>query len=128
VSACPFEFAGDNGDAAALGFVTDLGHMPGTLIDHLRAVDVLAIESNYCPRLQQSSGRPWFLKRRITGGRGHLSNEQCAAAVSEIRPRSHVVLLHLSRECNHPSLAAGAHDGAPYALTLSHHERPTPWV
>src|SRR5439155_12476801 len=54
VSAFRFEFAGDNGDAAALGFVTDLGHMPGTLIDHLRAVDVLAIESNYCPRLQQS--------------------------------------------------------------------------
>ena len=62
------------------------------------------------------------------GGRGHLSNEQCAAAVSEIRPRSHVVLLHLSRECNHPSLAARVHDGAPYALTLSHHQQPTPWV
>jgi phosphoribosyl 1,2-cyclic phosphodiesterase len=127
VSSFRFDFATAEG-SASLGFATDLGHVPDRLVEHFSGVDVLAIESNYCPRLQESSGRPWFLKRRIMGGRGHLSNEQCRGAVEAIRPRSHVVLLHLSRECNRPELAASLHAGAPYALTVSHHERPTGWV
>src|SRR5262245_60782769 len=127
VSSFRLDFAAESG-VASLGFATDLGHVPDGFIDHFRCVDVLAIESNYCPRLQQESPRPWFLKRRIMGGSGHLSNEQCARAVDAISPRAHVVLLHLSRECNRPELAAHAHSGAPYALTVTHHERPTGWV
>jgi hypothetical protein len=63
--------------------------------------------------MQLSSGRPWFLKRRIMGGRGHLSNVQAYEAVRQILngcerhgrhlPR-HIVLLHRSRECNCPKL------------------------
>jgi len=34
----------------------------------------LALESNYDPRMQMQSARPWFLKNRIMGGAGHLSN------------------------------------------------------
>jgi phosphoribosyl 1,2-cyclic phosphodiesterase len=127
VSAFRVDFVNEFG-AASLGFATDLGHIADEFIDHMRAVEVMAIESNYCPRLQEASPRPWFLKRRIMGGSGHLSNEQCARAVAGIGPRSHVVLLHLSRDCNRPELAAHAHAGAPYALTLTHHQHPTPWV
>jgi phosphoribosyl 1,2-cyclic phosphodiesterase len=114
--------------AASLGFATDLGHMSDSLIDHFRAVDVMAIESNYCPRMQQESSRPWFLKKRIMGGAGHLSNEQCLRAVESIGPRSHVVLLHLSRECNHPDLVAEMHAGADYAVTITHQERASRWI
>jgi phosphoribosyl 1,2-cyclic phosphodiesterase len=127
VTAFRFDFAVESG-TASLGFATDLGHVPDSLIDRMRGVDVLAIESNYCPRMQQASERPWFLKRRIMGGSGHLSNEQCARAVGQIAPRSHVVLLHLSRECNHPELALQPHAGAAYELTVTHHERPSRWV
>lgn len=127
VSSFRFDFATERG-LGSLGFATDLGHVPDSLIERMRGVDVLAIESNYCPRLQQASPRPWFLKRRIMGGRGHLSNEQCRQAVEQIGPRSHVVLLHLSRQCNDPDLAARMHAGARYELTVSHHERPTRWV
>lgn len=129
VAAFRFEF-GVQGSSpcAALGFATDVGRMRDHLIEHLRGVDVLAIESNYCPLLQEASARPWFLKRRITGGGGHLSNHEALAAVREIEPRSEVVLLHLSRECNDPQLVASLHDGAPYRCTITSQLEPTDWV
>lgn len=113
---------------ATLGFATDLGFVTDALVAHLRGVDVLAIESNYCPRLQMGSNRPAFLKERIMGGSGHLSNEQAAEAIRRIEPREHVVLLHLSSECNHPELVARMHEGADYAITISRRDAPTRWI
>ncbi len=92
---------------ASIGFATDLGAVPDSILEAFEGVDLLAIESNHCPRLQQASPRPAFLKRRIMGGSGHLSNEQAIAAIDAIARRSrlqHVVLLHLSRQCNCPNL------------------------
>jgi phosphoribosyl 1,2-cyclic phosphodiesterase len=83
------------------------------LIDRLCGCDLLAIESNYDPQLQRTSGRPWFLQQRIMGGRGHLSNEQALAAVCGVLDRCqrhghalprHIVLLHRSQQCNCPKL------------------------
>jgi phosphoribosyl 1,2-cyclic phosphodiesterase len=96
-----------------VGFATDLGRVPDGLFDAFCDLDVLAIESNYDHRMQVESPRPWFLKRRIMGGSGHLSNEQAFETVRRIfnrceatgaRPPAHVVLLHRSRECNCPQL------------------------
>jgi phosphoribosyl 1,2-cyclic phosphodiesterase len=118
------EFETERG-VESLGYATDLGHVPAGLVELFRGVDVLAIESNYCPVMQENSDRPDFLKRRIMDGSGHLSNQQSAAAVRAIAPRRHVVLLHLSRQCNTPELAAAGHAGATYELTVAHHEVPT---
>jgi phosphoribosyl 1,2-cyclic phosphodiesterase len=123
----------DGQSDASMGYATDLGHINNELIEHLCGVDTLAIESNYCPVLQESSGRPAFLKRRIMGGAGHLSNEQAALAVSRISPRSSLVLLHLSQECNEPAIAMGHHrrfldgDGDRVCHVSSQNEA-TPWV
>ena len=111
-----------------LGFATDLGRARDDLIEHLEGVDTLAIESNYDPEMQRRSGRPAFLQRRITGGAGHLSNAECAGAVRRIAPREHVVLLHLSRQCNTRDLAQAAHAGAPYRVTVSTQHEPTGWI
>lgn len=97
--------------SGTLGYATDLGHVPGVLLDRFTGVDLLAIESNYDPPMQLRSSRPLFLKRRIMGQAGHLSNQQCYEAVSElvrrcprgVTPR-HIVLLHRSRQCNCPNL------------------------
>ncbi len=109
-----------------LGFATDLGHVSTALVEHLAGVDVLAIESNHCPHMQEHSARPIYLKRRIMGGAGHLNNQQCAQAVRDIGPREHVVLLHLSQDCNTPELAAAEHAGAAYALTVASQDQPAP--
>jgi phosphoribosyl 1,2-cyclic phosphodiesterase len=89
--------------AGDLGFATDLGRVSDALIDSMRGVHLLAIESNYDPVMQESSNRPRFLKDRIMGGRGHLSNAECIDAVRAIAwpdEPEQVVLLHLSRDCN----------------------------
>lgn len=114
--------------SGTMGFATDVGRPTPRLIDHLRGVDVLAIESNYCPKMQVASARPEFLKARIMGGAGHLSNAQCVQAARAIGPGKHVVLLHLSRQCNRPELAVEGHQGAPYEVTISSQTRPTPWI
>lgn len=101
---------------ASLGYATDLGRVPQRLIDEFSGVSVLALESNYCPVMQKASRRSEHLKRRIMDGAGHLSNEQCRDAVRAIAPREAAVLLHLSRECNTPQLAASYHRGSPYRV------------
>ncbi len=74
----------DGPDHASLGFATDLGRPTDELVRRLHGVGTLAIESNYCPVLQRESPRPGFLKARIMGGAGHMSNEQCAKTVALI--------------------------------------------
>lgn len=115
-------------EAGDLGFLTDLGEVSGATAAFHQGVGVLAIESNYCPRLQARSARPDSLKRRIMGGAGHLSNLQCLRATEAIAPAWHTVFLHLSRECNRPELVAELHEGAHYARTIAGPDAPTRWV
>ena len=116
-----FRFDFEDG-CGSLGWATDLGRVPAGVVELFRGVHILAIESNYCPKMQRASGRSKALQDRIMDGSGHLSNEQCADAVRDISPRRHVVLLHLSRQCNTPGIAAAHHAGAPYGLTISRHD------
>jgi len=116
------------GRDAVLSYATDVGRPSDALCRHLLHADTLAIESNYCPQLQAASGRPDFLKRRIMGGAGHLSNQQCAELVRDASPRVEVVCLHLSQQCNDPELVRTLHAGAPYRLTLSTQHSPTDWI
>jgi len=125
-----------------VGFATDLGHVPEVLIERFCGVDVLAIESNYDFEMERTSDRPYYLKERIMGGAGHLSNDQAFLAVRTILDRTaaacgpdrlprHVVLLHRSRQCNCPRLLQKlfASDAriAPI-LTLTHQTERTPWL
>jgi phosphoribosyl 1,2-cyclic phosphodiesterase len=96
-----------------VGYATDLGHVPGALMDQFVDLDLLALESNYDPQMQENSSRPYYLKQRIMGGSGHLSNHQALDAVRRILDRaqrrpaglpSHIVLLHRSQQCNCPKL------------------------
>ncbi|MEM8834574.1 MAG: MBL fold metallo-hydrolase [Planctomycetota bacterium] len=121
VAALRFDF---DGEASTLGYATDLGRVTQPLIDAMGGVDVLAIESNYCPVMQRESDRPSFLKDRITNGAGHLSNEESAHAVRLIEPKR-AVLLHLSRDCNSPERAGRAHDAHAVPITIAHHSEPT---
>lgn len=92
----------------AIGWVTDLGRAIEGLDDFLAGVHALGLESNYDPAMQLASPRPDHLKRRIMDGHGHLSNEQALELARRVASRSgapeHIVLLHLSEQCNDPAL------------------------
>jgi phosphoribosyl 1,2-cyclic phosphodiesterase len=95
----------------AVGYLADTGTWCDATADALANVDVLGIEFNHDVALQQASGRHPALIARNLGDRGHLSNRQGAALVGSILERSrhdrvsHLVLLHLSEQCNSPELA-----------------------
>ena len=99
-------FVFDTG-STRFGFATDMGRVPDNLLDRFIDLDGIAFESNYDPTMQEMSNRPESLKSRIMDGEGHLSNEQSLAAICHIAAESdlqHIVLLHLSRQCNSPHI------------------------
>ncbi len=94
-----------------LAWLTDLGHAPQHVREHIREADVLVVEANYCPRMLEADlKRPWSVKQRIRGRHGHLSNEGARELLASVdAPRwRHVVLSHLSRECNSPAAVEAA--------------------
>ena len=116
-----------------LGHATDLGRVPELLLERFVNLHALSIESNYDRDMQLSSNRPAFLKRRIMGGAGHLSNEQALRAVTHIAGTSslqHVAPLHLSEQCNDPRIVKKLYaERAPELLdrlTISSQREPTP--
>ncbi len=102
--------AGAEGDLFAprrsLAFLTDLGHAPQHIREHIRECEVVVVEANHCPDLLKADPkRPWATKQRIGGRHGHLSNDsarELLAAVASPRWRR-VYLTHLSRDCNSPA-------------------------
>ena len=119
-----------------IGYATDLGHVPRYFFDRFRDLDCIALESNYDPQMQADSARPRFLKRRITGGHGHLSNLQALAAIRKLLDRArrlpdHIILLHRSQECNCPDLVRrlfSTDRRIEPRLTLAQQHERSPWL
>ena len=96
--------------ARGLGFITDLGYATKMLVERLREVHTLVIETNHDEKLlQNDTHRPWPVKQRIQSRHGHLSNAAAANVIEQLLPGKieRVVLGHLSRDCNTPALATG---------------------
>ncbi len=90
----------------ALAWLTDLGHAPPHIREHIREADVLVVEANHCPEMLRSDPkRPWATKQRISGRHGHLSNDRARELLESVdHPRwRRVYLTHLSRDCNTPA-------------------------
>ena len=96
--------------ARDLGILTDLGHVTAYVLAQLAGCHALMLESNHDPALLAASRYPPFLKRRVAGPHGHLSNEQAASALLGLRhvALSTVVAAHLSERNNLPLLARTA--------------------
>lgn len=99
------------GGGRRLGILTDLGHPFPALAGVLRDVHGAFLETNYSPRLLAASGYPSWLKRRIAGPGGHLSNEEAAGVAEAAAERGvleWVAAAHLSAANNRPDLAVQA--------------------
>lgn len=99
-------FALDHGDRRAV-ILTDLGRPRPEVARALQGAHLLQLEFNYDPEMMRNGPYPFVLQRRITGGRGHLSNQEAAEMLERLAgPELHtLVLAHVSQKNNSPELA-----------------------
>lgn len=97
-------------DRRRLGILTDLGSPFLGLGEALEELDAAYLESNYDPDMLRRGSYPDELKRRISGGRGHISNEECADLAARCigRRMQWLAAAHLSEQNNRPQLALDA--------------------
>lgn len=87
--------------------MTDVGHVTERVRAEVEAANYLVLESNHDKEMLMAGPYPAYLKGRISGPMGHLSNNEAAQVLGESASPNlkHVWLCHLSEENNHPELA-----------------------
>lgn len=89
-----------------VGVFTDIGQPCQHVISHFKQCHAAFLEANYDEDMLHNGRYPYYLKKRISGGNGHLSNRQALELFQMHRPQfmSHLLLSHLSKENNCPDL------------------------
>jgi len=92
-----------------VGVFTDIGRPCEQVVAHFKKCHAAFLESNYDDHMLETGSYPYFLKKRIRGGLGHLSNVQALELFNLHKPAfmSHLFLSHLSENNNCPKLVAG---------------------
>lgn len=90
-----------------VGICTDLGVYNDYTVECLKGMNALLLEANHDVNMLQVGPYPYYLKQRILGDRGHLSNENSGRLLSRILHDGleNILLGHLSKENNLPELA-----------------------
>jgi phosphoribosyl 1,2-cyclic phosphodiesterase len=90
-----------------IAVATDLGHTNQQIINTLRDADLLVLESNHDEEMLENGPYPYYLKQRIKGSKGHLSNAAAGNALVQLLTGrfQHVLLGHLSAQNNTPQRA-----------------------
>ncbi|MCD6459618.1 MBL fold metallo-hydrolase [bacterium] len=91
-----------------MSLVSDIGYVTSLVKKKVSGSNILIIESNHDPKmLMADHKRPVHVKQRIRGRQGHLSNENACELVKEIIHNGlrHIVLFHLSKDCNCAEIA-----------------------
>lgn len=105
----PLQYTFSDG-ARRAGLLTDAGESSDVIVAALSRLHSLVLECNHDPQMLRQGNYPPFLKARIAGANGHLSNEQAAGILDSV-DRQHlgwVVAAHLSRSNNRSELAQDA--------------------
>jgi len=94
-----------------LGILTDLGHVFDNLAPTISSLDAVLIESNYDPTMLTNGDYPVWLKARIRGPGGHLSNVEAAELLLTAAEQrlKWACLAHLSQDNNNPEVALATH-------------------
>jgi phosphoribosyl 1,2-cyclic phosphodiesterase len=96
------------GNGIKIGVLTDIGAPCVEVVHYFKQCHAAFLETNYDEKMLEEGRYPYSLKRRITGGFGHLSNAQALELFIEHRPpfMTHLFLSHLSKDNNSPELVA----------------------
>ncbi|HWH63027.1 MAG TPA: MBL fold metallo-hydrolase [Ginsengibacter sp.] len=89
-----------------VGVFTDIGSSCEHVIKNFQQCDAAFLEANYDEKMLNDGAYPYHLKKRISGGLGHLSNTQALELFLKYKPSfmSHLFLSHLSKNNNTPQL------------------------
>ncbi|MEO6000138.1 MAG: MBL fold metallo-hydrolase [Chitinophagaceae bacterium] len=92
--------------SVTVGIFTDIGIACDQVIRYFQQCHAAFLESNYDVDMLNNGRYPYYLKKRISGGKGHLSNAQALALFLTHRPpfMTHLLLSHLSQNNNCPKL------------------------
>ena len=116
LTVCPMRISHDAADPVAyriasegkkIGIATDLGCYNDYTVECLKNMDLLYLEANHDIHMLQVGPYPYYLKQRILGDRGHLSNESAGRLLCRLLhdKLQTIILGHLSKENNMPELA-----------------------
>lgn len=105
-AADPMFFAFHQGDKK-VALVTDLGYVSERIKKTIEGANAYVFEANHDVSMLQMGSYPWSVKRRILSDSGHVSNEDCGLALSEIisNKTERIYLAHLSKDNNMKELA-----------------------
>jgi phosphoribosyl 1,2-cyclic phosphodiesterase len=94
------------GNSVKIGVFTDIGIACEHVTNHFEQCNAAFLEANYDEEMLDTGRYPYFLKNRIRGGKGHLSNTQALQIFQRHKPAfmSHLFLSHLSHDNNRPEL------------------------
>lgn len=104
-AADPFSFIVSS-HKVCIGIFTDIGTPCKQLIHYFQKCHAAFLEANYDDKMLEDGNYPFHLKKRIRGGKGHLSNQQALELFTVYRPEfmSHILLSHLSQNNNSAEL------------------------
>lgn len=104
-----------------IGYCADIGFVSSFVLSTLKDCDILYIEANHDEDLLEQSKRPEYIKKRILGRQGHLSNKECGIFLEKILcdKLKAIYISHLSFECNSEKKA---YDHIESVLKKSKHE------
>jgi phosphoribosyl 1,2-cyclic phosphodiesterase len=110
-----------------IGVFTDIGAPCEHLISHFKQCHAAFLEANYDEAMLANGSYPYYLKKRISGGHGHLSNKQALDLFKAHKPAfmTHLLLSHLSKDNNNPALVLdlfNQHAGNTRIIVASRHE------
>lgn len=90
-----------------ISILTDTGCVDNNIKNKIKGSDLMLVESNHDIEMLKMGKYPWFLKKRIMGDQGHLSNEDAGNLITEVfcENKENILLAHLSNENNFPELA-----------------------
>jgi len=89
-----------------IGVFTDIGAPCQHLKKYFQQCHAAFLEANYDEEMLDKGNYPFHLKKRIRGGKGHLSNKQALEVFIAHRPSfmTHLLLSHLSKNNNSPQI------------------------
>jgi phosphoribosyl 1,2-cyclic phosphodiesterase len=89
-----------------IGVFTDIGACCSNVVRYFKECHAVFLEANYDTEMLETGMYPYYLKKRISGGHGHLSNHESLQLFNNHRSEgiSHLILSHLSKENNSPEL------------------------